>query len=921
MSLTVITGRANAGKSGALYRPLIEAAREGGAGVLLLPSHADVVRARAEFADRASIGIQVDTLDGWAAALWAAVGDGRRIVDDSARQLAVHSVLNEVGPALRGSAQFQGFGAMFADVCARSAGLDPSAADRDIDRELVSLLGAYRSVLSDWNLIEIGDALVQLSHATPSVPRTVSINRFSDFSPQQERFILRLGALCDLRIGLTYERGLAATEMAEPLVGRLISAGALVEHCAVDGAANELTHVEGSLYSGGEITPTGMVAFVEADGPEAEISSVAEQVARAVREGTAPERVAVVFRRTHERLHRLESALAARGMDAEFDIALPFTATPYGAALSSLLSLVLSGAGGREALVAYLKSPYADVTSERVDELDRQWRRSGATDVHRMLGQAASSGSGVAAVIAACERLNREHPTGSDWSLLADTMLQVGLSVPRDVMDTRVDAAAHRAIVQLAEVLDLLPETAPTRLVLASLVATRVSTGSGERLGAVLVTEAHRIRGRRFDVVVLGGLTAAEFSASQREPLVVTLLGRLGLAQGGEERLSERMLFYSLVTRAREQLVLVRQSADAKGEAVRPSVFWDETIELYRHQDRPAVLQRLGAGQPDRAFPAFDGLRFELRRRAFNGEMVVPCEARGAYGGEPLADDSTEFAVTELETYLSCPYRWFYERAVRPKSIDRTFDARAKGSVAHELLARTYRALRSRGIPRVQADCLAEARSELHRQAETLRAEGHAALLGGVGQQLAWDQAVRWGASVLQQDVEFLPEFLPVAEEWTFGESVSRPVELGGVRLRGAIDRIDRGSDGIVVTDYKSSSTVSGIAHFESKGLLQPIVYAAVAGREFQLPAVAGLYRSLSRGTIAGFWNHETAPIDGLVNEKDAVSEGQFREVLAWAESSLQTAADGIRAGRISPAPKDGACTYCGARAFCGAVQ
>lgn len=919
MSLTLITGSANSGKSGYIHRPLIEAIEAGHPGALLLPSHADVMRARLEFSERVAVGATIDTLDGWAAQLWGLYGDGRRPADAMVRQLAIQSVVaGRAAGVLDRSAKYDGFARLLGDLVARVAGLSVPAARNPIDEQLVALATEYYARLAGWGYIEPAEMLVELSRTAAVWSGYVGVNRFSDLSAQQEAFLTSLAAAADVRIAFTWTADAPTTAALDPSVRRLSRVG---EHVVLDEdrSEDELSKLGRQLFTGAPLEPGGAVRFVECSGPEAEIAAVATAVESLMRAGVEPERVAIVFRSADRRWRALEAALAASDIASQIDVSQSFGATPFGATLLGLVEAAALGRARREEVVALLRGPFSDLSSDDVDDLDRSWRRRRAVESAAMLRQVAARDGAFASAVRRALRIG-EAGTAEDWVELAAELMRAGRVRGRSETETRFDAAAQRATESMAQALSLQGEPTSVSAVMAALQNVNVATGSSERRGAVVITEAHRIRGRRFDAVILGGLSAAEFPSAPREPLAVSVLRRLGMPAGTDERLSERMLYYSILTRPRQQLVLVRQATDAKGEPSRASVFWEETLELYRRGDRYiASVESWTIDSPERVTPQFTSGRRELRARSRTGAVSPPVVLRGRLSDPSLLDvGEREFSVTEVETYLSCPYRWFYDRVIRPKSLDRTFDSREKGSVAHRLLAETYRALKLRGIGRVDAAVLPEALAELRDQASRLAESGEVALLG-VAEELSWDQAVRWARSVLEADVDLLTDWRPVEHEWRFGEAAGRPFELAGVRLQGAVDRIDEGPGGVVITDYKSSQGVDPHTKFEADIKLQPIVYSSAVQSLIGSRVVGGLYRSLSSGALAGFWNVDRAELPETALRKSAMDEGEFDRLTEWASEAVSKAVDGMRAGRIGPDPTEGACTHCGIRTLCEA--
>ena len=85
MPLRLITGLANAGKTGVVLKEALAAAAAGASPVVAVPNLADVRRLESELSGKAPLGVRVVTLPQLTTELWSLYGDGRRIVDDIAR--------------------------------------------------------------------------------------------------------------------------------------------------------------------------------------------------------------------------------------------------------------------------------------------------------------------------------------------------------------------------------------------------------------------------------------------------------------------------------------------------------------------------------------------------------------------------------------------------------------------------------------------------------------------------------------------------------------------------------------------------------------------------------------------------------------------------------------------------------------------
>ena len=942
MSLRLIVGRANAGKTGILHRVILDAAADGQPLRLILPSSGDVRRARSEFAVKAPVGVTVSTFDEWVRDLWVEMGDGRRLVNSTVRQALLGRAVDETRLSeIDVSAQTPGFIRVMSLVVARLC--NPTGQHHvpgDV-REVGAVVERYEKILESLSLVEPARAAWQLADSVAETGATLVANRFSDLSEAQELLLLAASRSGVVNIGLTWEEGFSATEALTPLVERFIAEGASVVHCPVPDDHTELDHLGSRIFAPpyeGFIEATTRVEFGSAAGDEAEIELIAETVQRIVVGGTPPDRVAVVFRRPGTRPRRLATALGERGIEMDDDFVLTIGHTDFGRALLGLLS-VAGGNGSRADILAFLHSPYSGVASEAVAEVDRMWRRSRTTDCLRLLESGANLAGSAHRAIEAAIRISDgpvDRLAVSDWKELADVMLESALTSRNRLAGTTcsedlADAAVHRSVLRSAQEAAELGGAITSPEVASALADVTVGPRGAERPGAVQFLDATRARSRRFDAVILGGLTAAEFSAERPEPIQARLERALGGKGGTEERLSERMLFYSLITRAREKLVLVRQSSDSSGETVRPSVFWEDVVDCYVPPSDAGELPVIPPGVPHSslllsdladAVPAFAPHRRQLRGSVERGEAIVERALSSQLGPsqQERAAEKTVFSVTELENYAQCPYRWFVERVVRPREIDTVLDAREMGNRAHEMLALFYRRLPEQlGATRVEPsnvdDCLALF-DGVSGEVEAGRRRGGPTSLS---EELDMARAKNRARSVIEQDADFLPGYDPVATELEF--EVPIPVGDTAVTVRGKIDRIDAGPAGILVTDYKLGD-VCGRDTWVDRRMLQVALYADIAGRTLERPVAGGVYRSLKTGSARGFWRADLGvPLGEGHSWKDATDEAGVDETVAWAREQAVASIVGMCTGIIGPEPvRKEACSYCMAVPFCPKV-
>jgi ATP-dependent helicase/nuclease subunit B len=266
---------------------------------------------------------------------------------------------------------------------------------------------------------------------------------------------------------------------------------------------------------------------------------------------------------------------------------------------------------------------------------------------------------------------------------------------------------------------------------------------------------------------------------------------------------------------------------------------------------------------------------------------------------------------SEVEMYTACPYRWFVDRRLQARAPDVQLDRMAAGRIAHAALASFYRRWIAQA-PRVTSANVSEA-ARLAKQCATEavarepKPTGHeeARILAGIA------PAVE---ALVVRDAAFLPDFRPAHHEWSFGlEDGDEAIDLGGVLVRGRADRVDIGPEGLVIIDYKRSSAPS-LADMRRDALVQLPLYAAVASRRLGLPIAGGLYRSLAEDKDRGFVLRGVA---GAFKPKDVVEREELDVFVERAVDVAREAVEGMRSGRVAPAPLKERCAFCSAAPFC----
>lgn len=953
MALTLITGEPGSGKTELLYQVIRESAAVA-VPILLLPSAPDASRARQELVRGASLpGLHIEQIDTFLATTWELYGDGRTLVTALQRNallrtaIATHRLWE-----LTDSSMTPGFLSLMERLVSIQWGAPRPAGEWDLGRGIAETVAGYGDSLRAHGLVELSEATWILAERVEAgwFDGPLLANRFDDLTrPQEHFFVCAARAGAAVYIAITGDADSRMTEATGELIHRLLEHA---DHHLVPASerdcSNELRCLERALLTGTRgVDSEGDVRLSVGFGEEAEAERIAAEVLTATSAGIAFGDIAVIYRNTRRHHAALRRAFVQADIPADFDMQVRFGETAFGRAVLALLDFGATGA--RVALTAFLSSGYVGMRLEDVDELDALWRQRPSTDADGMAKDLERVSSDVRRFVVGATRLGREGVQASNalaWKNLAGELLARahGRSAPALGRDALLDASAHKKLCQAVDdigaVADMGLEQSGIRQVLAE---ARIALGGVETSDKVQVMDVERVRGREFECVIIAGLSAGEFplaldSGVYESEAFRSRLDAQGIQtprNGGLE--AERLFFFTALTRARRRLVFSRQAADSDGRPLRPSILLEEVLAAYVHQgteDTPL---------PERVL-AFNDLGFHkdaplLARRALRSVAlcepgddpgpVASARSRHARRAGVISDASVletlagrrVFSVTELETYLACPYRWFYSRFLRPESLGEDSEQMRKGSLAHQALADFYTRLPGelgcqRVTPKNLAACLSLCQSVL---TETLVEVDSADRL----ESRMMARSVRRDVErLVRRDADYLPGFAPDKIEWSFGFAPDPPQEFDGFSLRGRIDRVDVGSSGLVVIDYKSGKAVRG-ARFEADGVLQAPLYAEIVRRRTGMPVVGTFYRSLSATANCDMSRgiYDASYVAGTeLTSTDA--QIPIDESISSAVERAGRAAAGIQSGTIPREPLSAAaCTYCGASTWCREVQ
>lgn len=325
---------------------------------------------------------------------------------------------------------------------------------------------------------------------------------------------------------------------------------------------------------------------------------------------------------------------------------------------------------------------------------------------------------------------------------------------------------------------------------------------------AVRLLTAHRAKGSQWPLVVVAGVQSGRWPDLRPRPMVFDAAPESGWRE--QQLLDERRLFFVACTRASSALLVtaVRSSAEDGDE---PSPFValaagdDEPIMVHGRPHRPLTPVGVVAGLRQylldpQASPAMKAAVAErladlATQEDAQGRLIYPWAdpqrwwGRRSWSGQEMPwydpEQPLTLSASGVESYLTCPRRWFLEKRVRatgPATTNMAF-----GNVLH-----------------LCAQAVTE--GELAADPDTI-AEVLDSVWEAVGYQPGWQE--RFEREQAQQATVRLLTWMRNAPGELVGAEVPFEVQLTldgdeEVTVVGQMDRIDRVDDDVVITDYKT---------------------------------------------------------------------------------------------------------------------
>ncbi|MFQ5863407.1 MAG: PD-(D/E)XK nuclease family protein [Candidatus Brocadiales bacterium] len=499
-------------------------------------------------------------------------------------------------------------------------------------------------------------------------------------------------------------------------------------------SSKTLAHVERHLFAKNPVVATARAGdsleVIEAANIEDEVEQMARRIYKMVSEGTARfNDIGVVLRDITPYYELIEATFSRYGIPARLYVKRPLMESPLIKTVTTLAQIFTSHWEETD-LHKVLKSPYINLPSQEVDQLERKALRRGFLAGSDKWIKLAQEGPwpGVKGFFEKLVELEKEIAAPKpayafrQWflRLVGECITLPGATDPSYEDLVKREAQALRSFLSvldlMARMLGEKPIAFNNFMVELSYTLSASSYAlEDKRHDVVNVIDALEARQWELPVVFVGGLLERQFPKQGRENLFLKdkerrQLNRLTginlkeiLKNTGEE---ERFLFYIALTRASKRLILSYPATDSRGNPNVPSFFLREVKRLFSSKSfKNVFLQRT----PSDLIPAAGNIltQKDLRnficyhlntpyRRGSNKE-THHILARSAYNdlrrddpilvedlkvalGTPEAGDIgahhkiikeiiPSYRATQLRDYAQCPFLHFSRHILRLEAL------------------------------------------------------------------------------------------------------------------------------------------------------------------------------------------------------------------------------------------------------------
>ena len=385
----------------------------------------------------------------------------------------------------------------------------------------------------------------------------------------------------------------------------------------------------------------------------------------------------------------------------------------------------------------------------------------------------------------------------------------------------------------------------------------------------------HSAKGLEFDYVFLVGANRKVWEEKRKNTsgefkLPDTVFSSLANTSDLEEL---RRLFYVAITRARKELIISYVNEDSKGKPQEPTLFIGEI-------KASTDLQEEFVEVPTADLEAFFVLQFSA------DERINPGLIDGPYIDHLL--EKYSLSVTHLNNYLDCPLKFYFNNLIRVPSGKN--DTMTFGSAVHWALNKLFRALPDNNqefhsIERFMDDF----KWYMKRNREAFTDE----------------QFTRR----LEHGDKILPAYYErYVNEWnknTLTEHKIKQVEIGGIPVKGDLDKIEFDGKQITIVDYKTGS------YENAKAKLKPADEKNPLGGDYWRQAV--FYRLLVENDPRHDWEVNSVDFDFIEPYNDEYVKAKVLikpEDLQIVRNQIKETFENIKKHRFDGCGKED-CNWC----------
>ena len=875
---------------------------------ILFSTQAEVVRYRKCLASQAkdsALGVNVTTPNALVEELWEVWGSGERLVSDTQRRLIIKQLLADQDDWVDSAgtvdllAPFVRDFIMYLDEDFIAVHQDEFSAT---DEQIIRFVRCYEDALAQTGLIEGAQALEQVASQVALANVTVRVQQtlpafFRSFLDQTAESV---------------QDESPQLEAAESQAG---------SDCLL-------------------LKPAG--------------SSVAPlMVFETILEGGQDQKVLVSAPDPEALFEQMKDALIEQGYRVSLEATRSFRSSFFGRAYDAL-SLVFdqgrpaSRASLLAAAITYIRSPYAQLSSNQLAELERRLRADRTLtreDIVSLLAQSSRSFEFFEALLhetdadvlfgffeeLACRAFSDEAERRSELALL--TRIK---SLYRDARVCGIEPVAFLdQIDTLAVPYSISLAPAENDIHRGCQDADPCLFDAGQRDGWVLFTSfdsAARYPAGTVDTVIMTNLDDIHYGGTQRRSTLSDFLIRFDLPYRETVREEIQHRFAWNCALARRRVVVEYSQHNLMGDDCYPAFFLEEFLSSKQQEGEEVTSRSCGETEFDQAARLLPvaSEHILLERPVQRGVLTSEERARLlTYQCDQEGRERVVLSPSALETYRKCPYRWFIERKLRLEDEGEEFGPIEIGSFVHQVFQTFYDMWADAGYTRVTPDTLDRALPFLGEVFDKLVAEQPELAVGDrlvAIDELERGQLEKLRAQLidsLSMQADIFPTYHVEGHELVL--SPEEQIVYGGAIVQGRIDRIDVDEQGnYVVIDYKGSlkgheaafKGFDDLESFTSPEKIQALIYAqALRRRNPALHPKGALYLSyrakkrseLMRGALV-----ETMPECGTFVTKSSTIEGNFESYLDLVEHDLEQTVARIERGEIAPDPKTkNACDYC----------